>query len=169
MAFKVDINGNVQYTNREAGIKAHAEEYSFNIDSELFQQLTPEQQKLWRKEIEQAVVSGGHCGLELAKDKRYDEEPVSDDLEEVSKKYSSCIYLEEVLSDDDKEVLRGRLINTFKAGAEWQKSQGVTKEAVIGITPKEYFISISQSTVDMLDLCAGDKVIVQLRKKEDKI
>lgn len=51
------------------------------------------------------------------------EEPVSDDLEEVSKKYSSCIYLEEVLSDDDKEVLREKLINTFKTGAQWKEQQ----------------------------------------------
>lgn len=45
------------------------------------------------------------------------EEPASEWLKEVSKKYSSCIYLEEVLSDDDKEVLKERLVNTFKAGA----------------------------------------------------
>lgn len=50
-------------------------------------------------------------------------------LEEVSKKYSSCIYLEEVLSDDDKEVLKERLVNTFKAGADWQKQQ-MMKDAV---------------------------------------
>ena len=53
------------------------------------------------------------------------EEPVSEDLEEVSNKYSSCIYLEEVLSDDDKEVLKERLANTFKAGAKWQKNKMV--------------------------------------------
>lgn len=49
------------------------------------------------------------------------EEPVSNDLEEVANSCSSCIYLEEVLSDDDKEVLKERLVNTFKAGAQWQK------------------------------------------------
>ena len=54
----------IQYSSIEDGIKAHAEEYSFNIESELFMQLTPEQQKLWRKEIEQAVISGGHFSLE---------------------------------------------------------------------------------------------------------
>ena len=35
-----------------------AEEYSFNIPSELFQQLTKEQQVLWRKEIENAFNNG---------------------------------------------------------------------------------------------------------------
>lgn len=63
----------IQYSSIEDGIKAHAEDYSFNIESELFQQLTPEQQKMWRKEIEQAVISGGYSGLNLAKDSRYKE------------------------------------------------------------------------------------------------
>ena len=63
----------IQYASIEAGIKAHAEDYSFNIESLLFQQLTEEQQKLWRKEIEQACISGGYAGYQLAKDPRYKE------------------------------------------------------------------------------------------------
>lgn len=63
----------VQYSSVKDGIKAHAETYSFNIESELFNQLTKEQQSLWRKEIEQAVISGGDAGVELAKDARYKE------------------------------------------------------------------------------------------------
>lgn len=63
----------IQYDSIEAGIKAHAETYSFNIESELFYQLTKEQQSLWRKEIEQAVISGGEAGVELARDPRYEE------------------------------------------------------------------------------------------------
>ena len=63
----------IQYASIEAGIKAHAETYSFNIESELFNQLTKEQQKLWRKEIEQAVISGCDEGYSLAKDTRYKE------------------------------------------------------------------------------------------------
>ena len=63
----------IQYASIESGIKAHAEIYSFNIESELFNQLTKEQQTLWRKEIEQACISGGYSGLELAKDPRYKE------------------------------------------------------------------------------------------------
>jgi hypothetical protein len=64
---------NIQYSSVNDGIKAHAETYSFNIESELFNQLTPEQQKLWRKEIEQACISGGEMGVELARDTRYKE------------------------------------------------------------------------------------------------
>jgi hypothetical protein len=63
----------IQYASIEAGIKAHAEDYSFNIESELFNQLTKEQQELWRKEIEQAYISGGEVGAELARDIRYPE------------------------------------------------------------------------------------------------
>ena len=63
----------IQYASIEAGIKAHAEEYSFNIESKLFNQLTKEQQALWRKEIEEACISGGYNGLNLAKDPRYKE------------------------------------------------------------------------------------------------
>jgi hypothetical protein len=63
----------VQYSSIEDGIKAHAEVYSFNIESKLFNQLTKEQQVLWRKEIEQACISGGEAGVELARDPRYKE------------------------------------------------------------------------------------------------
>ena len=63
----------VQYPSVKAGIQAHAETYSFNIESKLFNQLTKEQQALWRKEIEQACISGGEVGVELARDTRYKE------------------------------------------------------------------------------------------------
>ena len=55
----------VQYDSIKAGIQTHAETYSFNIESELFNQLTKEQQALWRKEIERACISGGEVGVEL--------------------------------------------------------------------------------------------------------
>ena len=63
----------VQYPSVKDAIQAHAETYSFNIESELFHQLTKEQQELWRKEIEQACISGGDAGYSLAKDTRYKE------------------------------------------------------------------------------------------------
>lgn len=63
----------VQYQSIEDGIKAHAEVYSFNTDSELFNRLTKEQQELWREEIKQACISGGDAGVELARDVRYKE------------------------------------------------------------------------------------------------
>ena len=63
----------VQYDSIKAGLQAHAETYSFNIESVLFPLLTKEQQKLWRKEIEQACISGGEAGVELARDPRYKE------------------------------------------------------------------------------------------------
>lgn len=63
----------VQHQSVKDGIKSHAETYSFNTDSALFPQLTKEQQKLWRKEIEYACISGGDMGYSLAKDPRYKE------------------------------------------------------------------------------------------------
>ena len=63
----------IQHDSIKGGIKAHAETYSFNIESKLFNQLTKEQQELWRKEIEQACISGGEAGVELARDTRYKE------------------------------------------------------------------------------------------------
>lgn len=68
-----NINNNVQYSSIEAAIKAHAKEYSFNIESMLFPQLTNEQQKLWRKEIEQACINGANVGISLARDLKYKE------------------------------------------------------------------------------------------------
>jgi hypothetical protein len=50
-----------------------AEEYSFNIPSELFQQLTKEQQVLWRKEIENTFNNGYH---QAEKDLELDREDI---------------------------------------------------------------------------------------------
>jgi len=52
----------------------------------------------------------------------------------------------------------------FKAGAEWMAGQGVAKEAVIGMATEEISINVSQQTLNELDLCPGDKVVVQIRK-----
>ena len=61
------------YDSIKAGIQANAEIYSFNIESKLFNQLTKEQQGLWRKEIEQAYIIGGKTGVEFARDTCYKE------------------------------------------------------------------------------------------------
>jgi len=83
--FSEDIR--VQYASIEQGIKAFAETYSFNIDSKLFNQLTKEQQILWRSEIEQAIINGGEAGIEFAKDKRYNSEVKEVNLEEEYKNF----------------------------------------------------------------------------------
>lgn len=57
-------------------------------------------------------------------------------------------------------------VDGFKAGAKLMAGQGVTKEAVIGMATEEIFINVSQQTLNELDLFPGDKVIVQIRKKE---
>lgn len=85
----------IQYASIEDGIKAHAETYSFNIESELFNQLTKEQQALWRKEIERACISGGEVGVELARDIRYKENvetkevDLEKEIKEVQREYKT--------------------------------------------------------------------------------
>ena len=88
----------VQYDSIKAGIQAHAETYSFNIESELFNQLKKEQQALWKKEIEQAYISGGYSGIELVKDLRYNEnlEVKEVNLEkELNKEWKNCEPIDE--------------------------------------------------------------------------
>ena len=94
----------VQYASIEGGIKSHAETYSFNIESQLFPQLTKEQQKLWRKEIEEACISGGYAGYSLAKDPRYKEnlEVKEVDLEKELNEYG--LYYDHT-SFDRKEMV----------------------------------------------------------------
>lgn len=120
---------NIQYASIDGAIKAHAEDYSFNIESELFQQLTPEQQKMWRKEIEQAVLSGAYSGLNLARDERYEENrqenPASEELKKAAKVYEQTRNDLDVVSDNQM------VERAFKAGADWQKQQ-MMKDAVPG-------------------------------------
>ena len=116
----------VQYDSIKAGIQAHAETYSFNIESVLFNQLTKEQQKLWRKEIEQAVISGGDAGVTLAKDTRYKEnfELKEVDLNESARHYllhEHTSPLNELLHQADLKVemqYHKDIENAYKAGFE---------------------------------------------------
>lgn len=121
----------IMYASREAGIRSFAETYSFNIESVLFNQLTLEQQKMWRKEIENAVINGGEMGLELADDKRYDKIEISKDLEEAANKFGIRQGVE----------LKPFAIKFFKAGAEWQKQQ-IMKDAV------DVFVNTYENTND---------------------
>ena len=58
-----------------------AEEYSFNIGSELFQQLTTkEQQGLWKKEIEQAYNAGAEASAEWSEEDEKEFEQLLDIL-----------------------------------------------------------------------------------------
>ena len=91
----------IQYDSIKSGIQAHADTYSFNIESELFNQLTKEQQKLWRKEIEQAVISGGEVGVELARDARYKENLEVKDVD-LEKEYKDFV---------EEDPVYNRLVN----------------------------------------------------------
>lgn len=54
----------------------------------------------------------------------------------------------------------------FKVGAEWMAGQGLTKEVTVGMATGKIIISVSEQTLDELDLCPGDKIVVQIRKKQ---
>lgn len=71
-------------------------------------------------------------------------------------------YSENILANG--EDMFDAIADGFRAGAEWMAGQGVTKEAVIGMATEEISINVFQQTLDELDLCPGDKVVVQIRK-----
>lgn len=110
----------IQYASIEDGIKAHAETYSFNIESELFNQLTKEQQKLWRKEIEQACISGGNVGVELARDIRYKENV---EMKEVDLEKELNIYLEKVKETDEDIDFVDFARHFFELGIKTKKGE----------------------------------------------
>lgn len=110
----------IQYASIEDGIKAHAETYSFNIESELFNQLTKEQQALWRKEIEQACISGGEVGVELARDIRYKENV---EMKEVDLEKELNIYLEKVKETDEDIMFGDFARHFFELGIKTKKGE----------------------------------------------
>lgn len=111
----------------ENGIKNHALVYSFNIQSELFNQLTKEQQKLWRKEIEQACINGGNAGVELARDIRYDEPREEINLDKAAEEYAFTNCEDNDYHEDASKGVPfdpiGYTEKVFKAGAEWMSNQ----------------------------------------------
>ena len=56
----------------------------------------------------------------------------------------------------------------FKAGAGWMAEQGVTKECPIGMATEKIICNITEKTLDTLGICPGDKVIVHIRKANEK-
>ena len=67
----ISCDNRKQYTTIEDAKVGFIEEYSFNIESDLYLSLSPEQQKLWLIDIQHAVKSGIEYGIELANDERY--------------------------------------------------------------------------------------------------
>ena len=116
----------VQYDSVKSGIQAHAETYSFNIESELFNQLTKEQQALWRKEIEQACISGGDAGVTLARDQRYKEN----------------LEVKEVDLDSDIRTYLTNHFNIYEDGVLQSKKSGLPLSTYDIIKVAEHFYSL---------------------------
>lgn len=131
LLIKVPYGECILYPSIEDGIKRHAETYSFNIESELFNQLTKEQQKLWREEIEQACISGGEAGIELARDIRYKENL---EIKEVDLKYKKGEkIMTNIISKKATEMYPADAQNSlqfrtgFIKGAKWMKEQMINE------------------------------------------
>ena len=85
-------------------------------------------------------------------------------LDEAAKKIAHGVC-KQLPNGTEKDSIVYYAILAAKVGAEWMAGQGVTKEAVIGMATEEISINVSQKTLNELDLCPGDKVVVQIRKK----
>ena len=116
----------VQYQSIKDGIEAHAETYSFNIESELFPQLTKEQQTLWRKEIEQACISGGDAGVTLARDQRY-KENLEMKVVDLEKEYEEYVIDDPILNVFIQNDVMGMKVakHFFELGLKVQKGEKV--------------------------------------------
>lgn len=125
-----------------------AAEYSFNIPSELFNQLTPEQQKLWKKEIEQAYNAG----------MKHKEEPASDDLEIEIDKYIKENGFDGIDTIEDVNYIARYFAN-------WQKLQ-IMKGAINKHVHLEYGEEkIDLFNKDLKGLKFGDKVKILIIKE----
>ena len=90
---------------------------------------------------------------------------LADNLDEMAEEYSSCTYLEEVLGEGDIEVLKARLKNTFKAGAQWQKEQMIDKACEwLQEHKNDYAFPIYQGEELTDESYVSDDIIKDLRK-----
>lgn len=105
-----NIDNNVQYSSIKDSIKAYAENYSFNIESKLFPQLSKEQQKLWRYEIEQAYISGG----DLIYKENNEYISIDDFIEKVCEFISEHIESDKYVSPDEESYRVGCPYNYFE-------------------------------------------------------
>lgn len=73
-------------------------------------------------------------------------------------------YAENILAGG--EDMFDAIADGFKAGAEWMAKQGVTTEQIVGRTPLNGPNGITVFLYDFDGFEAGDKVVVQIRKKK---
>lgn len=50
-------------------------------------------------------------------------------------------------------------------GAEWMANQGVSREVIIEPATSKIVCTITEDTIESLNLTSGDRIIVQVRKK----
>lgn len=120
------------------------------------------------KYLQQIYPNGGHCWLDSQRIEAIEmaimalsNPSLPSNLDEAAED-SWAVY-------EYRESPRGLYstcyVDGFKAGAEWMAGQGVAKEAVVGIATEVVSINFSPQALNELDLCPGDKVVIQIRKK----
>jgi len=90
----------VQYTDLRNALQIHAESYAFNVESPLFPQLNKDQQLLWVRDLEQAVISGGEEAIGLVGYNRVHTGEI-----ELDKECERFVQTKEFTEDDDGPVL----------------------------------------------------------------
>lgn len=87
-------------------------------------------------------------------------EQPNDNLDEAAKEYS--------WSPDNKRPINGDKYDAFKAGAKWDREQGVVEETRIITNPYNHLKGVVVTLgLESLDFEDNESVIVQIRKKEE--
>ena len=91
-------------------------------------------------------------------------------LDEAAVKYQIDTYGPRVIGGagilSDEEFMQWNKNIDFIAGAKWMAEQGVTTEQTVGRTPLNGPNGVTVFLYDFDGFQPGDKVIVQIRKKE---
>ncbi len=90
----------VQYTDLRNALQTYARSYAFKVESLLFPQLNKDQQILWARDLEQAVISGGDEAIGLV---GYNKVHIGEI--ELDKECERFVQTKEFTEDDEGPVL----------------------------------------------------------------
>lgn len=90
----------VQYTDLRNALQTYARSYAFKVESLLFPQLNKDQQILWARDLEQAVISGGDEAIGLV---GYNKVHIGEI--ELDKECERFVQTKEFAEDDEGPVL----------------------------------------------------------------
>ena len=75
-------------------------------------------------------------------------------------------YMDEFFRVDYPNIKKhmDNIIQSQETGTKQQSEQGISKELTIGLATSEIICRFTEETLNKLDVKAGDKVIIQIRK-----